>query len=48
MKNEKGITLVSLLITVIVMVIIAGVTVYTSENKLKASVLYSETLAFLY
>lgn len=37
MKNEKGITLVSLLITVIVMVIIAGVTVYTSENKLKAN-----------
>ena len=30
MKNEKGITLVSLLITVIVMVIIAGVTLYTS------------------
>ncbi len=35
MKNQKGITLVSLVITIVLMLIIAGTTVYTSTNRFK-------------
>lgn len=35
MKNQKGITLVSLIITIIIILIIASATVYTSTNRFK-------------
>lgn len=35
MKNQKGVTLVSLIITIIIMLIITGTTVYTSTNRFK-------------
>lgn len=35
MKKENGITLVSLIITIVLMLIIAGTTVYTSTNRFK-------------
>ena len=37
MKNEKGITIVSLIITVVVMLVVAGTTVYTSNNRTKVN-----------
>ncbi len=35
MKKNKGITLISLMITVIILIIIAGITVYTGKNVLE-------------
>lgn len=35
MKNQKGVTLVSLMITIILILIITGTTVYTSTNRFK-------------
>lgn len=35
LKNNKGITLVSLIITIVLMFIIAGTTIYTSTNRFK-------------
>ncbi len=35
MKKNKGVTLISLMITVIVLLIIAGITVYTGKDVLK-------------
>ena len=37
MKNKKGITLVSLIITIVVMIIISGTTVSVSYNRFKAN-----------
>lgn len=35
MKNEKGITLISLIITIVLLIIIAGTTIYTSYDRFK-------------
>lgn len=35
MKKSKGVTLISLMIVVIILIIIAGITVYTGKNVLK-------------
>ena len=37
MKSNRGITMLSLIITVVVMIIIAGTTVYTASNRNKVN-----------
>ena len=37
MKNQKGITLVSLIITIMVMIIIAGTTINISLNRFRVN-----------
>ena len=37
LKNNKGITLVSLIITIVVMVIISSVTLYTSMERFETN-----------
>lgn len=46
MKNERGITLLSLIITLVVMLILAGVTIYSSlyENSGVINEVKDETL----
>ena len=35
MKKNKGVTLISLMVVVIILIIIAGITVYTGKDVLK-------------